>query len=169
MAILLGVVVLGCSVTLALAARPAHRRADTATSGCFRYSVRTDRSVYHRGAPVRLLVTATNITAHACLARSCGGLTPGYEVFGASGRSVYLDSGAGVQCVRNPPPPAVIRPGRAERWSDGPWDQRGPFTDRCTPGRCHSTRSRLPPGRYRITWRWLEADSVSTNWFALVR
>jgi hypothetical protein len=86
-------------------------------------------------------------------------------VFNAVGRSVYADGGTGVLCVSNAPPPPIIRPGHSEAWTDGPWDQLGRWAGPCQPGNCHPTRTHVPPGMYRITWRWLDTLSVSTAWF----
>lgn len=167
LAIVFCVLVVAGATGTALAMQASHRAVDTATSGCFRYTVRTDHSVYRRGASVNLRVTATNISTHLCPGRSCGGLTPGFEVFNAAGKSVDVEGGVGVTCVRNPPPPAMIRPGHAEVWTDGPWDQTGPWTGPCGPGSCRPTRIHVAPGIYRITWRWLGTVSVSTGWFTL--
>jgi hypothetical protein len=151
----------------ALGRQVSHHRLDTATSGCFQYSVRTDHTSYPLGTPVNVLVTATNVSTQPCRGRSCGGITPSFEVFNAAGKSVYTSGGVGIACVRNPPPPAMIQPGHAEAWTDGPWDQLGLWTGPCKPGNCHPTRTQAPPGPYRITWRWLDTLSVSTAWFWL--
>jgi hypothetical protein len=152
----------------AAATRPTHQPApDTARSGCFAYSVRTDRSSYQRATPVKLTVTATNVTNQPCRGHSACGITPGFEVFDVDGRPVYVQNAFGVQCVADPPPPAIIRPGRAETWVDGSWDQHGAWTGRCVPGDCHPARPQEPPGRYRITWQWLDTLRVSTEWFLL--
>lgn len=157
------------AVVIALTVSTAHssRNADRPVSGCFRYAVQTDAGSYQRGTPVHLTVTATNIGAQPCRGRSCGGVTPWFEVFDGRGRLVYRSSAVGIACRSDAPPAAMIAPGDAEVWTDGSWDQLGPLTGTCRPGNCRPIRRPVPVGWYRITWRWLDTVSVRTGWFEL--
>jgi hypothetical protein len=160
-------------VVVAATTAPAvwHARSKSTTedslSGCFRYSVRTDRGAYRRSEPVTVIVTATNIGTQPCPGRSCGGLTPWFEVYDMGGRSAYRSSAAGIQCRSDAPPPAMIAPGQAEVWAGGSWDKLGPWLETCQPGDCNSIRRPAATGWYRITWHWRDTVSARTGWFEL--
>jgi hypothetical protein len=157
------------AATIALSVSTSHstRSTDRPVDGCFRYAVRTDQRTYHRGVPVQLTVTATNIGTQPCRGRSCGGITPWFEVFDLRGRSAYRSSAVGIACRSDAPPPAVIAPGSAEVWADGGWDQYGPLTGVCRPGNCRPTQAPAAADWYRITWHWLDTVTVRTGWFEL--
>lgn len=71
----------------------------------------------------------------------------------------------GVMCRSDAPPPQEV-PSRASIvWASFQWDGLGDFAGaRCVPGDCRLSRPRLKPGRYRVTWTWLDAVSVRSGW-----
>lgn len=161
------VLVVAATIGLAVSRADSSGTGDDAVSGCFRYAVQTNHRAYQRGEPVELKVTATNIGTQGCRGRSCGGVTPWFEVYDLLGRPVYRSSAVGIQCRSDAPPPATIAPGHAEVWADGRWDQLGPWIGTCQPGNCHPTRRPTAAGWYQISWHWLDTVSARTGWFEL--
>jgi hypothetical protein len=164
--VVVAVVIIGSPGMLQWSAQGRGKGTGLSASGCYRYSVQTSQWIYRHDQPVRLIVTRTNITEHECAGRTCGGVTPWFEVSNLAGAQVYHSFPAGVACARpvhNPPPVPEISPGRSEVWRDDGWDH-----SICTQRDCPVFGSSTAPGLYRITWHWLDAIAVQSNWLAVV-
>lgn len=135
----------------------------SARFGCFVFQA--TQAPPTNGAVLAVNVVATNVTNSPCSGPPCGGLTGGFVVTTEAGREVRREGPAGVMCRSDAPPPRRVRPGASVTWASFQWDGLGDLTgSRCVPGDCHLTRPRFKPGRYRVTWNWLDAVSVQSEW-----
>jgi hypothetical protein len=125
--------------------------ATTARYGCFRFHLQQAQPT--PDASLAADVVATNITRSSCAGPHCGGVTGRFVVTNSDGREVEHEGGAGVMCQSNAPPPVQVRPGASVVWDSIQWDGIGDVTS-----------SKPKPGRYRVTWSWLDAVYIRSAW-----